>query len=271
MVDLTSATPKTLLVGTILALAAGFGSTGHARSWIENRSLSFDTTLDTSVGVVRDEQVFARSWRQAPLIQSLGLPESVELAAIASQSGDTYLVTDISYTLSGQLVTPRDIVRRTAAGVSTIFLRGADLGLPSTSRIVSLAFDGTDVLFSLDTAATIASTTVKPSDLLRWNGVLVSVAYSGATMGIPDGVRISALERLTSGRLLLALDTHVQIGGISASPGDILEFNPVGAQWEINRSSDSLGVICQPCKIVAISADGSTDVIGRAGFENYED
>ena len=254
-----------------LAMSLNFQSTGQAASWIENRTLSFDTTLDTNAGVLRDDQVFAKAWRQAPSIRSLGLPENAELSALAVSAGDSYFVADTSYILSGELVTPRDIVRRTDAGVSTIFLRGSELGLPQASRIVSLAFNGADVLFSLDTAATFGPVTAKAIDILSWNGATVSIAYAGSAMGIPDSTRITALERLASGRLLIAVDSHAQIGGISAGPGDLLEFDPGSGQWDMSRASARLGVTCQPCTITALAADGPVGAIFRSGLEADED
>lgn len=255
----------------VLVFVALCASTGHAASWVENRYLSFDTTLDTGAGVVRDDQAYAKSWRQAPLIRTFGLPENVELAALALQSGDAFLVSDISYTLSDQLVTPRDIVRRTSAGDSLIFLAGSTLGLPATSRITSLAFSAGDILFSLDTAATIGAINSKPNDILRWNGTAVTVAHAGSVAGIPNGTSITGLERLSNGRLLISLDTHAQIGGVASSPGDILEYDPVGNQWDLNRSSARLGVTCQPCAIGALAADGPTGAIFRSGLEPFED
>jgi hypothetical protein len=255
----------------VLVFVALFASTGHAASWIENRSLSFDTTLDTGAGVVRDDQVYAKSWRQTPLIRTLGLPENVELAALALQSGDAFLVSDISYTLSDQLVTPRDVVRRTSSGVSTVFLAGSSLGLPPTTRIISLAFSGSDVLFSLDTAATIGAITCRPNDILRWNGTTVTIAHAGSATGIPNGTSITGLERLASGRLLITLDAHAQFGGVVSGPSDILEYDPVSGVWDLSRSSARLGVTCQPCSIGALAADGPSGAIFRSGLEAFED
>lgn len=246
-------------------------ASADAASWLENRYLAFDTAMETVAGVVADEEVYSKSWRQPPRKESLDLPHSVGLSAISRVGGSYYFVADTSYTLNGELITPRDVILRTATGVSSVFLRGRDIGLADSVKIVALAFDGSAILFSTDSTSSIGSVLASPADIIRWDGSTVSIAYSAGRLGISKGVGVSALERLSNGRLLLSVNSSSRFEGFVATPGDVLEFNPADNRMELNRTAAQLASVCNPCAISALAADGPADALLRSGFENFEE
>jgi hypothetical protein len=97
-----------------------------------------------------------------------------------------------------------------------------DLGLPSELDLVALQQDGDGLLWVVDGAFRLADgTLVDARDVVRQNGAVRTVIFRGATMGLPDGVRIDALARAVDGDLLLSFDTPVVLSGMLFDDSDV--------------------------------------------------
>jgi hypothetical protein len=255
---------------TILLCGLCLGSqTSNAATWLDSLYLTFDTAQQSSVGVVLRQQVLKRPYAAASQILSPGLPANVGIAALALNGSNLLYTPDISFTLNGVLVTPRDVVSYTGSN-SSIYLHGSALGLPANTRIDALALSGANVLFSLDARAQIGSQRVGPADVLQWNGSSVSIAYSASSLGLPPGTNLTALESLPNGHLLMGFDAAGKIGGVTYRAGEILEYTPSGGSWTLARSQSQLGVTCNPCRTRDIIAVGNVDEIYKNGFDSNE-
>ena len=242
----------------------------HASSWLERLDLSFETTQNSIVGLLRDHESLTRSWRQPAAVRSLGLPESAELAALAVVGNATYWAPDITVAVGSLTVRPRDIAVTTGATTS-IFISGLTLDLPENSQIDAIALLGSDLYFSLDTSATIGSTNVTRNDILVWNGSAISIHRSGASLDISPSTNLAGLEVLSPASFLVSFSSGFAKSSLEIASSDIVHIGTDPAvTWSISRSEERLGVECSPCSVSAISASGILDVIHRAGWESHE-
>jgi len=236
---------------------------------------SFHATFDTAVraddaGVVKRGQLLLRRYQATPAIVDLGIPANVQFAALAVSGDDVFYSPDASFMAGSLRVTPRDIARRSSSGVTTIQLSGDVIGLPATARIDALVLSGSDILFSVDVPARVAALAVGSADILRWNGSSVSILYSAQALGLPAGLNVSALERLSNGDLLVGFDSAGKVGGVSFKAGEVLDYSPATGHWAMWRQLSLFGVQCAPCRPGDFAASVNPDLIFRSGIERYE-
>jgi hypothetical protein len=260
--------PGAVLAAVVLAGAGS--SVARAATWLDASWTAFDTSvIADGVGTLRRGQVLQHRWGEPPLAIDPGLPANVRIAALAVDGADLLFTADVAFALAGGAVaTPRDVIRRHGDGTLTIDLAGAALGLPPNVRIDALAKSGNDYLFSVDISTRIGGVSVGPSDVLRWNGSS-SVWQSASALGLAPNLNLTSLELLPNGHLLLGFDTAGKVGGTAFKAGELLEYAPSTAQWQLARPQSRLGVDCSPCRAVDAAVQGNPDVIFRSGMERY--
>lgn len=89
-------------------------------------------------------------------------------------------------------------------------------GLPDGSDVGAYHVEpGGGVLFAVDvTVALPGGLVLTPRDVARLEGGVYTISFDGAAAGIPDGVRVDAVGRTSTGDLLLSFDTTVDVGGV---------------------------------------------------------
>jgi len=249
-----------LIFGGLLCIPC-YGST-----WLDAVYLTFDTPVQSSAGTLARQQVLKTQYATAPQIIVPGLPANVGIVALALSGSDVLYTPDISFTLNGSLITPRDVVRYKTSG-SSIYLHGSALGLPANVRIDTLALSGPNVLFSVDTRAIISGMQVAAADVLSWNGSVVSILYSAQSLGLASNTKLTALESFSNGHLLMGFGTAGKIGGVTYRAGEIMEYAPSTNSWTMVRNQSQLGVSCAPCRTRDIAAVGNLDIIFRSDFD----
>jgi hypothetical protein len=121
-------------------------------------------------------------------------------------------------------VARRDYVDDDLAGVR---LRMQIAGLADTTILRDFHIEANgDVLFAIDTGATIAGTHYAPSDVIRLSGGLFSKAFDSVAMGIPGSVHCDGVARRgRNGPLLLSFDRTFTVSGTTVRPADVIAFN----------------------------------------------
>ena len=131
-------------------------------------------------------------------------------------------------------VTPRDVASyNTSTGFfsPSLFFAGASNGVPDGTRVDALGTDGLgNLLLSFDLTISVPKAgggmlTVKPADLVSFNGVNYTLVFNSAAAGIPDGMNLDGATMLPNAHLLMVFDEFGSIGGVDFTPTDVLEFN----------------------------------------------
>ena len=93
-----------------------------------------------------------------------------------------------------------------------------------------------DLLLSFDVTVSVPKSgggaiTVKPADLVSFNGAAYTPVFDSAGGGIPDGMNLDGATMLSNAHLLMVFDEFGSIGGVDFTPTDVLEFNPGASSW----------------------------------------
>jgi len=254
-----------------LAVLVSFGSIVRAEplAWIDTAYLAFGSSKSLATGAVGSQQLLSKTFGSPPERLDAGIPAGIPIEALSIDGNDIYVVTAITWQMGSDLVTPRDVVKMSVGGSASIAIRGQDIGLPFASRIVALSVASGEVLLSLDIHADFGAFRSRPSDILSWDGAVLSKLYSADTLGIPASTKLAALDRTATGSLLMAFNSGEDIHGIPILPGDLIEYRPIANAWSIARKRDNLGVVCAPCDLTAIAANTSASTVFRDGLEDY--
>ena len=139
-------------------------------------------------------------------------------------------------------VTPRDVAQLdsfTGLFFTNLYFSGAANGVPDGTRIDAIGMDGAGhLLLSFDVTVSLpkaggGTLTVKPADIVSFDGVGFSLAFDSATAGIPDGLNLEGASMLPNADLLMSFDEPGSIGGVNFVPEEVLEFNPGANSWAI--------------------------------------
>lgn len=141
---------------------------------------------------------------------------------------------------------------------------GMPVGFPD---IAALSVKPSALYFSPKKVARFETVIVFPQDIAKLEGGSISVEVDGSEVGIPETVRMSAIEALENGSFLLALSKPVEINGVAIESGDIAFMDP--------DSSPTISVFrqrafhfgpCESCRVTGIAAQINRDVIFRDSF-----
>lgn len=167
------------------------------------------------------------------------------LLATGSAQGATTLQ-ELRYGASTTVVLGTPPVTLTPNQIANDLLAGPVYGVPLGTipdGVNILAYHrrlNGDQLLVLDSTVTLSGTPFSPRDVIRYDGSAYTPYFSGASQGIPDGVRISGVALVADATLLLSFDQTVTLSGITFKPNDIAQWN--GAAYSLFFDSAAQGV-----------------------------
>ena len=86
-----------------------------------------------------------------------------------------------------------------------------------------------DQLLAFDMTVTLpGGLTVRPGDVVRFNGTTYTLEFDAAANGIPNGVITDAVSEISPGDVLLSFDVTGAVGGITADDEDLVRFKGGG-------------------------------------------
>jgi hypothetical protein len=213
--------------------------------------VSPDITVALSSGTVTPQTAQCYSFPSAtlPFIPA-GVPAGVNVTGyFRLTAAQTLMTIDTTAALptdgSGDTVTvtPRDVASYnpgTGFFSAALYFSGASNSIPDGTRIDALGMNPAgDLLVSFDVTISVPRSgggmiTVKPADLVSFNGGVYTLVFNSGSAGIPDGTNLDGATMLSNTNLLLAFDQFGSIASVDFTPTDILEFNPAGNAWVIS-------------------------------------
>jgi hypothetical protein len=130
---------------------------------------------------------------------------------------------DVALDLAVTSVLDREAVRDDGAGLALLDLPALDAGVDLVA--LDAQADGS-LLFSLDVTASLPGALIaRPSDVVRKDGALYTLAFDGGAHNFRSGVGVDAVGRLPSGELILSFDVAVDLGSVRADDEDLVSFD----------------------------------------------
>jgi hypothetical protein len=130
---------------------------------------------------------------------------------------------DVTVELGGTLVTPQNVASDDLAG-NVALLNVGTYGNGSDIIAYDLLANGNQLLaFDVDLTLP-GGLTVRPGDVVRFDGATYSLEFDAGANGIPVGVQTDAVRSLGSGNLLLSFDVTVEFPSFTADDEDIVQF-----------------------------------------------
>ncbi len=132
--------------------------------------------------------------------------------------GDSIYSLDTATVIAGTAMRPSDVF--TAAG--TKVLDASSAGIPDGININAISRDPEtcDLLFSIDSIASLGGTAYKTDDIIRFNGSVFSL-YQATNLN----VNIDALHILSTERLLISTDVGESLPDVDALDEEVFEIN----------------------------------------------
>jgi hypothetical protein len=168
------------------------------------------------------------------LIPAGALPANVQIEGYHPlANGNTLLALETTTALpglpAGSPAEPRDVVEYTpGTGLFSVFFDGSAAGIPSGPRIDALYVSpGLDVLFSLDTSATLPGLgPVDDEDVVSYAAGIFTMAYDGSAAGVASALDLDALQGITGpAGWLISFDTSGTVGGVGFDDEDVLRYD----------------------------------------------
>ena len=190
----------------------------------------------------------------------------VFVTATANARADLEFSPDVTISTSGIEISDHDLALEYANAVNL----STDLpALPRAVELTSFFRDGANVLFTIDTTASIEGETVESRDVARWDGTTLSIELDGSAIGIPNGIEIDALTATApGGNLLLSVNTSTAVGSLDVDDEDLFRVFPSplmifdGSSEGIDRALDLNGAAVDSAGLGLLTFDGSGEVDG---------
>ncbi len=236
-----------MLVAAILITVAP----AAAQTALSMICVSPDITVALTSGTITPQMVQCYSFPSGTAaINFVGIPAGVNVTGYFPESASQILLTiDTTYALptdgSGDTVTvtPRDVASyspSTGFFSSALFFTGESFSIPDGVRIDALGKNSLGhLLLSFDVTFSLPKTgggmlTVKPADIVSFDGAGYSLVFDSAAAGIADGTNLDGATMLPNADLLIAFDEFGSIGGVNFAPEEVLEFNPGASSWVLS-------------------------------------
>lgn len=152
-----------------------------------------------------------------------GLEADVSIDALALLPGGDFLFsTRYPLTVGGTTFAPHDVARfHAAADLYSTYLAGFSLGLSESADIDALALDSQGrLLISLAVPESVAGNDYAANDVILVSGTTLSLAISGAAIGLPPDLNVTGYESDATGDLFM-FDQPVTLGATSFTPADV--------------------------------------------------
>jgi len=231
----------------------GFATVARAQTALSILCVTPDITVALTSGTVTPQELncYGSHGTGALALVFSGVPAGTTVSAFFPISSTHQLVAiDTTSALPTNgiggtvTVTPRDVVSynsSTGFFSPSLYFAGAINGVPNGVNIDAISMDGSgNLLLAFDTTIALPKTgggtlTVKPADLVAFNGATYTLDFNSAAAGIPRGMDLVGAMKLPSSDLLLTMDGSGTIGAVSFfTPTDVLEFNPTGSTWVLS-------------------------------------
>jgi len=154
--------------------------------------------------------------------------------------GGVLLSTDITTPYGALTISPRDVAQDGFGGNVAL----AVSGLPASLATYHRDPDGARLLVFATTVALPGGVTATPRDVVRWDGSSYALLLQGAALGVPGGAAIDVVTRDTNGKLVLAFDVDVALGGNTFARTDLVEYDGAGPTF--TRFFDGVGAGLDP-------------------------
>jgi hypothetical protein len=159
-------------------------------------------------------------WRSVGLALAMVWPAS--LIALTPLNSIRY-TPDITVVLGGITVSPQSVAEDNLAGLVTLVNVGTYANGTDIIAYDPLANGDQLLAFDVDTALP-GGLTVRPGDVVRFNGTTYSLEFDATANGIPNGVVTDAVVEISPNDLLLSFDVTVTVGSVTAAPEDLVRF-----------------------------------------------
>ena len=263
---------KRALTLGVLALALCGAGAAVALTPVARVDLSPDVTQVLDSQAIADEAVAADDVSSGTITPAnLGaLPASGDVTAYHMlANGDHLLSFDVTVVLPGPLTAePGDVVRYDGASYTLEFDASA-YSVPRGAHVDAVALaPGGNLLLSFDTTLSLSGATFDDEDLVEFGSGTFSSYFDGSAAGIAreldlDGAHVFA----SNGNLALSFDTSGEVGGVSFSDEDVLEYDPASASWEMawdaslerpewneGTDTDAVHFVPEPTRLVLLAA-----------------
>lgn len=196
----------------------------------------------------------------------LSIPVSVDLTALDSApDGSWVFAIDTSVELGGVLIMPADI-GKLSGSTYTLAFDGSANAVPSGARLDALTMEGNDYIMSFDITVDFGSFVASDEDLVRFDGVNLSLELDLSAEGLPENLDLEAAHRRDDGTYLLSFSEHSEAGGISFADEDILGLDPSDSTWSMVFDGSALHAELGSVSINALST--VEDELFKDGFED---
>lgn len=172
----------------------------------------------------------------------LGIDAGVNLTAFGFGGPDILFAVDVPTTIDEQRYTPRQIIGFDGSHCS-VYFDGAAGWIPEGATFDAVAElpDGR-LVFSLDVPVMIGSLPVQPNDLISidLSSDTIGMYFDGQAEGLPQAADIDGVWVRENGDLLFSLDIPVQLGAMTFSANDVIQWD--GAAFSLFLSGEATGL-----------------------------
>lgn len=191
------------------------------------RAATFDLAIDVPSRLdgadYGPDQLLRRDGGATALLAQL--PAGTALGALHRKAdGNWLLVPDRPLVLGGVPGEPRDVLSWDGVGFA-LWFDGSAAGVPDGSRIDALGLDPLGrAVVSFDVPTTIGTATFLPADLALETAGVFAPYWTAAAAGVPSDANVVGADETADGRLVLTFDVPVELGGVEALPGQLVEW-----------------------------------------------
>ncbi len=152
---------------------------------------------------------------------------------------ELFLSTDIPVSIGSDSFKERDILYYEPSSFS-LYLSGSTMGISKGVDIDAFGFSDSNVIFSLETPATLDGVSYTERDLILYDGTNFSKLLDGSEIGIPNGACIDAATVLSDGSIAFSSDIPVSLGGIPFKALDLIRYD--GSSFSLYFSGSNNGI-----------------------------
>ena len=150
------------------------------------------------------------------------LPADLALGALHREEDGLWLFSPAhAVDLGGTTYETRDVVSWDGS-VYAMVLDGSAVGIPDYAGVDGLFRDAAGVaVLSFDVPVNLGGTEYSRSDLVSWDGSF-GLYWDGQAAGVPAYANVTGADQLSAGKVVLAFDVPVDLGGAEYLPGELV-------------------------------------------------
>lgn len=253
---------KFLMLIVVLTPGMAFGTGGV----LDRLAVVAETQIATPNGILRKNQVLIQNKNRFLNLESLGLPQENLVTALTVSDEVFTLATAASFdSSSGETFRKGSLVRATTLLEPSPF--ETDNLFVTRVGVNALSIEEDGLYLTPSIVAETSFGPVFPADVVKVSGASASMYFDGSAMGLPDGTRITGLEVLPSGRLLMTFESAIEMATSTFEAGDLIMYDPASqTPFQVFvRRFDVVGN-CESCRVSGFAAEINEDLIFRDSF-----